>query len=150
MRHFFALTLAVARLARGMGMATATAGLVTPSGGALGLAPGTASAGGTAIAVAAITVAAEDDLLAATRAEVQTGTDAMGAHRRLPPMRVDFFSRQADTARGPCLARLGARSRMDCGGLEAAAAPVSTAAPCLYLLLPRLSRPTTAFTRLSL
>lgn len=150
MRHFFALSLAITRLARGMAMASATAGLITPGGGALGVTPGTTGAGGAAIAVAAITVTAHHHLLAAAGAEEQTGTGVRGvtgAHRRLPPMRVDFFSRQADTACGPCHARLGARSRLDCGGLEAAIAPVSTA-PLLYLLVRRLSPPTPAFARL--
>jgi len=156
MRHFFALTLAIAGLARGMGALSATAGLITPGGGALGLAPGTLGAGGTAIAVAAITATAEYDLLTATGTEEQTGTEAwgaMGAHRRLPPMRVDFLSRQADTAGGPCHARLGARSRLDCGGLEAAPAPVS-AAPQAFTCFccgchsrRRFSRPSPATSR---
>jgi hypothetical protein len=41
MRHFFALATAVARLAGGMGMAPATAGLVASGGGTLGVVPGT-------------------------------------------------------------------------------------------------------------
>lgn len=69
MRHF-APPLAVAALARGMGLAAATARLIAPAGRGERGAPRPLRAAARAIAIAAITVAADQHGGAAARAQV--------------------------------------------------------------------------------
>ena len=72
MRHCFSPP-SVALLASGMGEAATAAGLIAPCGRPLGLAPRSACAARTAIAVAAVAVATEHHLTPTAGAEKQTG-----------------------------------------------------------------------------
>ncbi len=72
MRHFFSLTLTIPALARGVGEATLSAGLITATGRTYGAATGRFATGGT-VSVAAIAVTANHDLNLAAGAVVETG-----------------------------------------------------------------------------
>jgi len=115
MRHVV-LSGAIATGPRGMVHPTAAAGLVAPPGRALGVAPRRLCVALCAVNLAAITVAADENLSLAARAQKQPGSRRRRGQQRT-------WTRAATTGilpRHACSARCGARRRSETWPLRSA------------------------------